>query len=305
MFGFDFRQGQVLLARESILCESVMALPNSLNQIELTKAEVFEGLQLSDEAGWNQTPEDWEIYINHGRVIGLRTEEGKLVATAGVMPYPPQFGFLALVLVTQAWRHRGLATHLAGECLAMLRRANLTPMLNATPAGAAAYERLGFRPVVRSHRWEASLRIEDRAIPASVREAEPRDLEDLITQDAIAFGAERQFLLIKILARKGTIAFVPKDGRGFIIARLGRHATLLGPLVADTPSSGLHLLDAALSVIRGPTFIDVRDELVEFGSQIEAHGFRQQRPFLRMALGRMTPFGDTSRMFLGAGPEFG
>jgi GNAT superfamily N-acetyltransferase len=282
-----------------------MVIPNLLHQIKLTEAEVSVGLELSDEAGWNQMAEDWETYINYGHVIGLRTEEGNLVATAGVMSYPPQFGFLALVLVTQAWRHRGLATHLAGECLGMLRRANLTPMLNATPAGAAAYERLGFRPVARSHRWEANLRIDDRAIPANVRWAEPRDLEDIITQDAVAFGAERRFLLTEILARKGTIAFVPKDGHGFIIARLGRHATLLGPLVADTASSGLHLLDAALSVIGGPTFIDVRDELIEFTSRIEAHGFRHQRPFLRMALGRMTPFGDTSRMFFGAGPEFG
>jgi hypothetical protein len=284
-----------------------MPLPNSVRQTELTEAEVNEGLRLSDEAGWNQTSEDWATYIRHGRVIGLRTEEGKLIASAGIMPYPPNFGFLALVLVTQAWRHRSLATHLAGECLEMLRQDGLTPVLNATPAGAAAYERLGFRIVFGSSRWEGnpSAGIGGRVISGSVREVEPRDLDDLVDWDSTAFGAKRRFLLAEFLARKGTVALITSDEPGFIIARQGRRATLLGPLVAETASSGLRLLAAILSVTRGPTYLDLPDELVEYASWLEAHRFRRQRPFQRMALNRTTPFGEPRRMFLGAGPEFG
>jgi GNAT superfamily N-acetyltransferase len=284
-----------------------MPLPNSVRQTELTEAEVDEGLRLSDEAGWNQTPEDWVTYIRHGRVIGLRTAEGKLIASAGIMPYPPNFGFLALVLVTQAWRHRGFATHLAGECLAMLRQDGLTPVLNATPAGAAAYERLGFRFVFGSSRWEGnpSAGVKSSAISGGVREVEPRDLDDLVDWDANAFGAKRRFLLAEFLRREGTVALITKHEPGFIVARQGRHATLLGPLVAETASSGLRLLAAILSVTRGPTYLDLPDEFVEYASWLEAHRFRRQRPFHRMALNRITPFGERGRLFLGAGPEFG
>ena len=284
-----------------------MPIPDSLRQTKLTEAEVSDGVQLSDEAGWNQTPEDWITYIRHGQVIGLRDEEEKLIASAGIMPYPPSFGFLALVLVTQAWRHRGLATHLAGECLAILRQADLTPVLNATPAGAAAYERLGFQRIFGSSRWEGnpSTALESRAISERIRPAGPNDLDDLVEWDATAFGAKRRFLLAEFLARRGTIALISRDEPGFIVARQGRHATLIGPLVAESASSGLILLDAILSAVRGQTYLDVPNELVEYAYWLEAHNFRRQRPFLRMAQGRTTPFGDPGRMFIGAGPEFG
>jgi hypothetical protein len=130
-------------------------------------------------------------------------------------------------------------------------------------------------------------------------------LDNLVDWDATAFGTARRFLLAEFLARKGTVALMARDEPGFIVARQGRHATLLGPLVADTASLGLRLLAAILSVIQGPTYLDLPDEFVEFSSWLEAHGFRRQRPFQRMALSRTTPFGDPGRMFLGAGPEFG
>ncbi|RZI99133.1 MAG: GNAT family N-acetyltransferase, partial [Rubrivivax sp.] len=36
----------------------------------LTPADVAGGLALSTAAGWNQTREDWQLFIGHGDVVG-------------------------------------------------------------------------------------------------------------------------------------------------------------------------------------------------------------------------------------------
>src|SRR5437879_9602930 len=92
-----------------------------LRQADLVRADIFSALALSDEAGWNQVAEDWALFIDRGRTIGLFDSDGRLIATAAVLPYDNGFGWISMVLVTAAWRHRGLARHLMQECIAVLQ----------------------------------------------------------------------------------------------------------------------------------------------------------------------------------------
>jgi GNAT superfamily N-acetyltransferase len=278
----------------------------SLRRLELSLEDVPAGLQLSSEAGWNQTVEDWAIFIRHGTVFGLQDPEDALVATAAVLPYA-EFGFVAMVLVTPVWRKRGLATSLVEAAIGSLHRRGLVPVLDATPAGAAVYGRLGFKRIFDLCRWE---RITTSGSP-QLRSAEPAALPAGVPclglfarLDAGAFGSERWFLLEDFLQRPQTRAFA-LDDRGFLMARTGYRATQLGPVVADTQSQALGLLETSLADLEGPLFLDVAERWTDIATWLESRGFRRQRSFQRMAFDRTQAFGDPSRMMVTAGPEYG
>ena len=53
--------------------------------IKLGEQDEIAGLALSTEAHWNQTEEDWRIFLRDGVVFGIR-DGARLVATAALLP---------------------------------------------------------------------------------------------------------------------------------------------------------------------------------------------------------------------------
>jgi hypothetical protein len=133
----------------------------------------------------------------------------------------------------------------------------------------------------------------------------PSDLGAVTALDAAAFGAARRFLIENLYRRAPDLAFVTLDGSGFVLARPGRIATQIGPIVVADEKVATALLDAALGAASGQAFLDVVDGRDEIKRSLQARGYTVQRPLLRMALHRSAPFGDPSRLFVAAGPEFG
>jgi hypothetical protein len=131
------------------------------------------------------------------------------------------------------------------------------------------------------------------------------DLGAVAALDAAAFGAARRFLIESLFQRAPQLAFVMQDGSGFVLARPGRIATQIGPIVAADERTAAALLDAAFGATSGRAFLDVADGRDEIKRNVQARGYTVQRPFLRMALHRSAPFGDPSRLFVATGPEFG
>jgi len=277
-----------------------------LRPLELSLEDVPAGLRLSSEAGWNQTAEDWAIFIRHGTVFGLLDPEGALVATAATLPYA-EFGFVAMVLVAPVWRKRGLATGLVETAIRSLRGRGLAPVLDATPAGAAVYGRLGFKRIFDLCRWERITMSGAHRLTASAPAVGLGALACLgvFTQlDAGAFGSGRTFLLEDFLRRPQTRAFALGD-RGFLLARRGYRAMQLGPLVAETQADALRLLKTSLADLDGPLFLDLTEQCTDIAMWLDSHGFRRQRPFQRMAFDRTQAFGDPRRLMVATGPEFG
>jgi GNAT superfamily N-acetyltransferase len=259
----------------------------------LTETDAAAALPLSAEAGWNQTEDDWRIFLARGHTFGIR-RQGVLVATAAALPYDG-FGFVGMVLTTAAWRHHGFATRLLACAVAALTDADQTAVLDATPAGRPVYERQGFLPIDALERWagEATGTLHAILAPAAA-------VADL---DALAFGARREFLLVDFLRRPGTIALIEQGGCA--LARNGSRATQIGPIVATHEAQALALLQRLLDRVRGPVFLDVPLRWTGLGEWLGRQGFRHQRPFTRMALHHARPFGDPARLFAAAGPEFG
>jgi GNAT superfamily N-acetyltransferase len=277
-----------------------------LRPLELSLKDVPAGLRLSSEAGWNQTAEDWAIFIRHGTVFGLQDPDGAIVATAAVLPYA-NFGFVAMVLVTPAWRKHGLATGLVEAAIASLRGSGRVPILDATPAGAPVYSRLGFKRIFDLCRWERITTSGSHRRPGFEPAGRPTAIPRLgvfARLDADAFGSQRSFLLEDFLRRPHTRAFALGD-RGFLLARQGYRATQLGPLVAEAQSEAVRLLAMALAELDGPLFLDVAEQSTDIAAWLESRGFRRQRPFQRMAFERTQAFGDPRQLMVAAGPEFG
>lgn len=286
----------------------------------LGDADIEGGLRLSDAAGWNQTAQDWQVFLHHGHCVGCRSPEGELVGTAAALPYsgglPGGLGWVSMVLVAQAWRHRGLATSLLQRCIDFLRQSGVTPVLDATPAGEQVYRRMGFVAGYGLDRWQGT--VAPAPLPgemaALVREGSLSDLEHVLALDLQANGLHRHFLLDSFARRPDSRIWLGADGQGFVIVRAGRRAAQVGPLVAASTVQALALLTAAFSTLRGAVFLDVLQRCTAVAHWLEARGFTRQRPFVRMALpaagatssaGTILPMQAHTSLHGLAGPEFG
>src|ERR1051325_2135092 len=192
-----------------------MGATEALVQAALTQADVPGALALSNKVGWNQTADDWRVFIAHGRTIGLFDADEGLVATAAALPYHNAFGYISMVIVEPASRRRGLARRLMGECIDTLRAQSRASLLDATPAGALVYRGLGFVELATMERWEGQGGAGQGGSTAD--RLAPDDLDKLIEADALAFGSPRRFLLEDFLARPGTAAWT--CGGGYLVMR--------------------------------------------------------------------------------------
>jgi GNAT superfamily N-acetyltransferase len=267
---------------------------NARRIIPLDAGDIADAVKLSAEAGWNQVAADWAMMLAHGKGIGIKNE-GRLVASGLALPYPPDFGWISMVLVTETHRHRGLATALLRHLIAYLEERGLVPMLDATSQGRAIYLPLGFEDVEAISRWRGSGK---GAGPLPAMKTVNVD------GDRAAFGADRSGVLRDLLARPETFALANDEG-GFLLTRKGRTARQIGPIVAATAQRAIVLLEEAIASIAGPVLIDVPDREAALRETLARHGFTIERAFIRMALGRAQAFGEPARMRAIAGPELG
>jgi ribosomal protein S18 acetylase RimI-like enzyme len=277
-----------------------MAATEALVDAALTPADIPRALALSAKAGWNQTADDWRLFVEHAHAIGLFNNEQGLVATAAALPYDNGFGYISMVIVDPAWRRRGLARRLMGECIDALRKDGRASLLDATSAGALVYRGIGFAELATMERWEG----EGGGLDAggAVRLALD-DLDQLAAADAAAFGSPRRFLLKDFLEREGTRAWRHDDG--YVVMRRGHRAMQVGPLIASSEEAACVLLATAIAAARGKVFLDLFVPWRGLAVLLEARGFTRQRPFVRMALDRSTLPGHPQRLAIAAGPEFG
>ncbi len=289
-----------------------MATSDALAIDRLGVEDIAGGLALSDAAGWNQSAEDWAFFMTEGEVFGMRDDAGRVVATAAALPYDRGFGWISMVLVDDAHRHRGLATSLLDAAVAALRREGRVPMLDATPAGAEVYRRSGFVAGFAFDRWEragtgapAVVATRRGAVDVPFDARRGADVDELVVLDGAAQRVGRGALLRSFVARAGSRAWLASTRDGFVIARAGRRATQIGPLVAARTADALLLVETAIASTAGPVFIDVPERASTLARRLETHGFARQRSFVRMALGDGALLKADLRMFALAGPEFG
>ncbi len=281
-----------------------MANIDRLRLVAISPAHLDGAMNLVRQAGWNQTANDWRMMIAHGSAFGFEDADEKLVASALVLPYRPGTGWISMVLVTPGHRRKGLAGMLIKRSVKLLHEQELTPFLDATPAGEKVYVKRGFRPVFGFHRWyRAALNPRSSSLSSASGLQAVTDIRPVLEMDRRIFGGGRAPLLADVIAR-GAPCLIAGDNSGFALSRDGLSARQIGPLEANSLDSAWALFSALEQQTPQPVVVDVPDTHSEFIDRLQEAGFVRQRSLKRMRLGRRKTAAP-GQMFALFGPELG
>ena len=286
-------------------------------QFPITPLQVMDAeaaVVLSQEANWNQTEEDWRLMITTGDAVGVRNEEGRLIATGLSLPQGPDIAWLSMILVTADYQRQNIASRVMTHLIAKVQADGQVPGLDATPAGKSVYQPLGFLPVYELSRWQASEPgwAAPAAVPGgmTVEPATMDDLGDILAYDGPCFGGDRRDVIAHLLQRCPEQALLARHDAdrslaGFVLARDGRENLQVGPVVADNEQIAIDLLDRVFGSLDSAIYIDVPDRQELLSAWLKSRGFTVQRPFTRMLVGRTDPFDLPQQIFAISGPELG
>jgi len=274
----------------------------------LHEIDVEDALSLSTGEGWNQTHADWRrlLRLAPGGCFAARID-GRLVGTVTTTSYEPALAWIGMMIVHPTARRQGIGAALMTRALNHLDENGVSCVkLDATPAGLPLYRRLGFEEEVLFERWMGTATATRAPDPALAAHA---PLGSLLPLDRTAFGADRS-LLLAMLEADALAVHVIRDSEprveGFALARAGRIATYLGPIVSTGGALAGRLLDALLRPFAGRQLcIDVNTSgLLDRDRLLEA-GLAPARPLMRMRRGGSAASGTAATLCASAGPEYG
>jgi GNAT superfamily N-acetyltransferase len=272
----------------------------------MTSADLPLGLSLSRRAGWNQTPADWQ------RALELQPDgcfvaewQGAPVGTTTTCIFG-DVAWIAMVLVEESLRGRGIGTALVNHALAFLSQRRVASVrLDATPLGSPLYKSLGFVEQFPLARYEGTLPPGPRA-PESL-EIAAADWESLAALDEAISGANRRSLLLRLFAEQpAELCAVWHSDRpiGFLTARPGSRAIQLGPCLASGEAGPLLLAHAWQRHAGQRVYLDIPVAHEAARRAAEAQGLTVQRHLMRMCRG--TPRRERiDWLWMSFGPEKG
>lgn len=297
------------MGRDASLLEALQFAP-------LHHDDVPEARRLSDQAGWNQTDEDWHrlVRLEPGGTLGAR-HQGRLVGTATVVSYrrdPDRTGsrgdagdvhWIGMVIVDDAYRGLGVGSAIFQRIMRLSTdRAPGCIGLDATDGGATVYRRHGFVPVHPIDRWAGRLRGTSGARAAERMEA--GHLGSVLALDRHVLGLDRAALLGDLVHDSDVRGWVEEGEaglEGYALLRPGRTHRHLGPVVATSDRAFAALLQAAsFETGDAPVFMDaLRDGATS--SRLEARGMEVARRLTRMTYGATTEalMGEGVRLAVG------
>lgn len=244
----------------------------------LQEQDIAIAARLSSDAGWNQTAEDWRMLLELAPegCFGIDADD-RLVATATLICYGRDLAWIGMVLTDSKYRRRGFAGKLLQHTIDRADELRVESVkLDATDQGQPLYERLGFLAEQPVERW---WRAGGAAVGSAVRDAAGRDNSLALQDDRAAFGADRSRLLQNLQARGRVCA----DTDGFCLARHGKRANYIGPLVSRTASAARHFVEQCSGDESYWDILPRNFAALEVATDL---GFIAQRKLLRMVRGR-------------------
>lgn len=268
----------------------------------LIASDIPSALQLSSEAGWNQTSSDWCTLLELTPEGCLAIEvEGELAATTTLMCYGQRLAWIGMVLTRTRHRGRGFARRLMTHALDLADQMQIeTVKLDATDHGRPLYEKLDFHSEQVVQRW---WRAGDAGL-ANVTIVDQQTSRDVWPdRDLRAFGADRKKLLSSLSRLNPPLMF----GNSYLFTRTGRLASHLGPCVCETPEAASTLIELALQTRSdggGGWYWDLLPANEHAVALARALSFTPKRHLIRMVRGREQR-GNEQAIFAIAGFELG
>jgi GNAT superfamily N-acetyltransferase len=277
----------------------------------MTARDLPLGMRLKEQAGWNQTEADCRrlLDLQPGGCF-VAELDGVPVGTTATCAFGP-VAWVALVLVEESVRGRGVGTVLMEHALAYLDRQGIrTVRLDATPLGRPIYEKLGFVEEYLLHRYAGVLPPAGEATAPrenGVRAARPEHLDGVFQLDRAMTATDRQNLLRRLFTERpeaGRVVVREGQVQGYLCWRPGSKAVQIGPCLAVGEAGPLLLADACRRHAGQRVFIDIPAGNKAAVVAATAQGLAAQRPLLRMCRGPRLDERFTD-MWASSGPEKG
>ncbi|UWU23603.1 GNAT family N-acetyltransferase (plasmid) [Rhizobium sp. CB3060] len=204
----------------------------------LDHSHLQSALTLSRQAGWPHRLEEWQMLLELSRGL-VAVENDRVVATIFVTPYGDDVATINMVIVDESMRGRGIGRRIMQAALDIV--GDRECRLVATADGLPLYESLGFKKTGEIVQQQGPLLA--CIAPPTVDWATAADIEQIVTLDRIAFGADRG-PLIQALVQAGRLAVLREADalRGYAALRSFGRGELCGPVVAGTTGEAQDLL---------------------------------------------------------------
>ncbi|HSS97407.1 MAG TPA: GNAT family N-acetyltransferase [Terriglobales bacterium] len=264
----------------------------------LKEEDIPFALELSIEAGWNQTTDDWRMLIELAPESCFGIEiDGELAASTTLLCYGTRLAWMGMVLTRIKFRGQGLAKRLLSNALKLASQMNIeTVKLDATDQGRPLYEKLGFRCEQPVERWTRTGTGNSIELPAQSNTLS----SELISTDQEAFAADRSRFLEKLSQRNPPFLAT----KSFLFARPGNKTAYLGPCVSENASIARSLIERCVQDTTSAISWDLLKLNRESETIAKDLGFTPQRCLTRMVRGRDLRGREESIYALG-GFEFG
>lgn len=203
-------------------------------------------MALKEEAGWNQTVQDWRKLFEHAPAGCFGIEiDGALAATTTAVRYGSELAWIGMVLTAARFRKRGLASALLQHALDYLASSPVDWIkLDATEMGRPVYQRFGFEDECAVERWIKP------GTPATVFDEQLCDI-----------------------------------GHSFARGRAGSNAAYFGPCHAESPEDARRLLEWCVDLHPREAIVwDLFPANAAAVDLARSHGFAPLRKLVRMAL---------------------
>src|ERR1700761_4295849 len=101
-------------------------------------------MNLSNAAGWNQTEQDWKIFIENPQNVCILAEHNKkIIGTTTVINYSNLVAWIGMVLVDKEHQGQGISKALLTEVFKRITFGQ-SVKLDATPEGQQVYKKFDF-----------------------------------------------------------------------------------------------------------------------------------------------------------------
>jgi len=263
----------------------------------MTLGDLDCAMNLKNQVGWNQTPDDIRRLVEYEPEGCFIAEmNGVPVGTVSTTSYGTKVAWIGMMLVLPEYRRRGIARKLIQTSIDYLQRRNVMCIkLDATPLGQPLYEQLGFHAEWDFQRWER----EGENAPTFLLDGALSS--ELVAIDELAFGADRSEWLTRVAS--GCRVFTAQSSYGML--RPGSVATYLGPVVSEDSSEVAAMVVEMLSAADGRVFWDIPTGNTLAESLAAQHGFQPVRDLLRMWSGEANVAGRPDLQFALLDPTTG
>jgi GNAT superfamily N-acetyltransferase len=281
----------------------------------MTENDIPLGMRLKEQAGWNQVEADWRRFLAMEPEGCFVAEwNGKPVGTTVACTFD-SVAWLAMVLVDESVRGRGVGKAMLKHALRFLDdRGVRTVRLDATAAGEPLYRTLGFEPQFNLVRYAGIVLPLLEAIPfpdiQGIKKADRTRWEEIVSLDAEVTRTLRRKFLLRMLEENPRYARVvvhdeKLTASAYCLARRGSRATQVGPCLGESVAANKLFAAVLVFLFRGESvFVDVLESDNVTKATLTTCCLTPQRLFTRMCRGESV-IEDLNLFVASSGPELG